>query len=120
MEANEINSQAVMFIKRYGLGAAIDLWCGAFDLYNNDLQILNGVVCSYKDTQFLFDLVDLKRLIESHELVEKHGGLISTRKYIKFLRLSVDIGLYHGLDDVDCKTEIPLIEQAIADVESCL
>lgn len=63
--------------------------------------------------------IDLKRLVESHDLVEKHGGLISARKYMKFLQSSVDIGLYHGLDDVDYKTEIPLIEQAISDVESC-
>lgn len=75
--------------------------------------------CSLED-DLSFHTEQLKQLVESHELVEKHGGLISARKYIKFLRSSVDIGLYHGLDDVDYKTEIPLIEQAIADVESCM
>ena len=70
--------------------------------------------------RYEFSTEDLKRLVESHELVEKHGGLISAIKYIKFLQSSVDIGLYHSLDDIDYKTEIPLIEQAIADVESCM
>ena len=66
MKANE-------FVKWFGLDAAIDLWCGAFDLYNNDLQVINGMVCSFSGNHFLFDLVDLKRLIESHELVTIHG-----------------------------------------------
>ena len=102
MKANEINSRAVMFIKKYG-------WEYAKHILNEDSVILVDL-----------DYTRLKRLVESHELVEKHSGLMSARKYIKFLRSSVDIGLYHGLDDVDCKTEIPLIEQAIKDVESCL
>lgn len=76
--------------------------------------------CFITETGDYVSCNELEPFVESHELVEKHGGLISARKYIKFLRSSVDIGLYHGLDDVDCKTEIPLIEQAIKDMESCL
>ena len=94
MKANEL-------VKKYGIEHSKD--------------VANGWITNYENT----NLDDLKRLVESWELVEKHGGLISARKYLKFLRSSVDIGLYHGLGDVDYKTEIPLIEQAIADVESC-
>ena len=65
------------------------------------------------------DVDDLKRLVESHELVESRGGLISAKKYMGFLQSSVDMGLYHGLDGVDYKTEIPLMKQAIAGVEAC-
>lgn len=98
MKANE-------FVKKFG-----------WDRAKREVALIGTIAMMCGDDDFNNDL---KRLVESHELVEKHGGLISARKYIKFLRSSVDIGLYHGLDDVDYKTEIPLIEQAIADVESC-
>ena len=100
MKANE-------FVKKYGWDATIDLWCGAFDLYNNDLQILNGMVCSFSNNQFLFDLVDLKRLIESYAMIEKDFE-------------SVEIAEYEYMVS-GCYSE-PYwirIKQAIADVESC-
>ena len=100
MKANE-------FVKKYGIEAAKDLWCGAFDLYNNNLQILNGMVCSISGNQFLFELIDIKRLVESHELVEHAGGLDSAKKQIE-LKDSEDNCLWC----VDLKI-------AIADVESC-
>ena len=103
MKANEINSQAVMFVKKFGWDAAIDLRCGAFDLYNNDLQILNGMVCSFSDNHFLFDLVDLKRLIESYELVGRYGAADEAKEYLPMLRMD-------SYDE---------LKQAIADVESC-
>ena len=117
MKANE-------FVKKFG-------WDKAGLLLSTQGKTIESLKVEYTSSQLkefqryivsdrLMNLDKLKHLVESHELVEKHGGLISARKYIKFLRSSVDIGLYHGLDDVDCKTEIPLIEQAIKDVESCL
>lgn len=63
--------------------------------------------------------LELKRLVESHELVEKHQGLNGARNVLKLLEESLDIGLYHGIDGVDATTEVPKIKQAIADVESC-
>lgn len=64
------------------------------------------------------DFDELKTLVDAYELVQSHGGIISAKKYLKFLQSSVDMGLYHGLDDVDYKTEIPLMEKAIKLVES--
>ena len=100
MKANE-------FVKRFGLERAKQ--------FVNADHTAHALVFATTGVSF----IDLKRLVESLELVEKLGGLISSKKYLKFLQSSVDMGLYHGLDDVDYKTEIPLIKQAIADVESC-
>ena len=96
MKANE-------FVKKYGIEAAKDLWCGAFDLYNNNLQILNGMVCSISGNQFLFELIDIKRIVESHELVEAHGGLPQARKAAH----------------ANCFDYPMRLLQAIVDVESC-
>jgi len=120
VKANEINSQAVMFVKKFGWDAAIDLWCGAFDLYNNDLQILNGMVCSFSDNHFLFDLVDLKRLIESYELVAIHG--FEKSKEIVANAPSDDYFYSWTLGDSgvrDKTVNIGELRKAIADVESC-
>lgn len=118
MEANK-------FVTKYGLNSfKAAMMCPQFNryeyaiLYFDEVDFSNDLIEKHKN--YMFKTSEIKRLVESHELVEKHGGLISARKYIKFLRSSVDIGLYYGLDDVDYKTEIPLIEQAIADVESCM
>ena len=101
MKANE-------FVKKFGWDAAIDLWCGVFDLYNNGLQILNGLVCSYPDDQFLFDLVDLKRLVESHAMIEKDFESVKIAEYEYMVS-----GCYSEPYWIR-------IKQAIADVESCL
>lgn len=95
MTANE-------FVKMYGIEAAKDLWCGAFDLYNNNLQILNGMVCSFSGNQFLFELIDIKRLVESHELVASWGGLADAKVAVKVSRHK------------------KYLKRAIADVESCM
>lgn len=63
---------------------------------------------------------DLKRLVESHELVESYKGLHCAKNTLGLLQSSMEIGLYHGMDGVDAATEIPRLKQAIADVESCL
>ena len=95
------------FVKKYGWDAAIDLWCGAFDLYNNDLQILNGMVCSFSNNQFLFDLVDLKRFIESYELIERDFGLLDIAEYQYMISASYSESYWVR------------VKQAIKDVESC-
>lgn len=64
-------------------------------------------------------LDDLKQIVDAWKLVEARGGLITSKKYLKFLQSSVDMGLYHGLYDINCETEIPLISKAIVLVEKC-
>ena len=110
MKANEEYSKAVEFVKTFGIEAAQDLWVGAFDLYNNNIQILNGMVCSFSDNKFLFNLIYIKCIIESHELVEKyknkHGGI----------RFRIRWGMYRYGDTQQFNNRL---KQAIADVESC-
>ena len=53
------------------------------------------------------------------ELVETCGGLHGASNTYKLLKSSLDIGLYHGMDNVDAVSDVPKLEQAIKDVESC-
>lgn len=61
---------------------------------------------------------NLKRLVESYDLVRLYGGLESSKTNLKLLELSLDIGLFHGTS-FNADTDVPRLKQAIADVESC-
>ncbi len=113
MKANE-------FVKQHGFDGAYELWEGSFNLFENDLCILSGSVCRLSDSEPLFSLCDLKRLIESHELVKKMGGLNGAINSLSLLECSLAIGLYHGVVGVNTEAQISELKQAIADVESCL
>lgn len=95
MRANE-------YIKQYGLDKAREL-------YNSDDW----------STVSEYFLISLKRLIESHELVETYNGINGAKNTLNLFVASIEIGLYHGVDGVNSELEIPRIKQAIADVESC-
>ena len=56
---------------------------------------------------YMFAVAEVKRLVESHELVESCGGL-----------QSVGEKLTHGL--YESRAVIERLKQAIADVESCM
>lgn len=87
MKANE-------FVKKYGWGESI-----AFLSLDSDVEIVY--------TASFFD--DLKRLVESHELVESKGGLIKAKEIL-------------ADNPVWCsgsKRYSSPLERAIADVESC-
>ena len=73
MKANE-------FVKRFGLERAKQ--------FVNADHTAHALVFATTGVSF----IDLKRLVESLELVEKLGGLISSKKYLKFLQSSVDMG----------------------------
>lgn len=87
--------KATEFVKKYGGEAAKDF----LDLpsYSIDqlLMLQSGLNCK-----------DLKRIVESHELVEKCGGLRKVKDHIK-------------QGNVYRFEEKPLMVQAIADVEAC-
>ena len=61
---------------------------------------------------------DLKRLVESVDLVNCNGGWNGTKNTITLFQYSLDLGLYHGVDGVDAEVEIPRLKQAIADYEA--
>lgn len=79
MKANE-------FVKKHG-------WVDAIKYVKN---------CHREDKNSFYD--DLKRLVESHELIEKLGGLKFAKDFIKFTGSTMNNTL----------------ENAIADVESCI
>ena len=111
--------KATEFVKKYGFDGAYELWQGSFHLFENDLCILIGYVCRLSDSEPLFSLCELKRLIESHELVE--SGLPELKKsmfsnskdleYVKnwLLRVSDKLLTEKGVK----------LKQAVLDVESC-
>lgn len=67
-----------------------------------------------------FHTEQLKQIIESHELVEKMGGLNGAKNNLSLLETSLAIGLYHGVIGVNTEAQISELKQAIADVESCM
>lgn len=99
MKANE-------FVKQHGFDGAYELWEGSFNLFENDLCILSGSVCRLSDSEPLFSLCDLKRLIESHELVKEHGTIERTKEYANSPYTAPEVK--------------ERLKQATADVESCL
>ena len=80
------------FVKKFGWEEA-----KAFLSLDSDVEIVY--------TASLFD--DLKRLVESHELVEKHGGLDKAKLKVKLNNAAMLETSKH-------------LKQAIADVESCM
>lgn len=101
MKANE-------FVRKYGLDKAkfIHLRC----IVEKKGLAVAGV---------LVDIGELGRLVESHEIIQSRGGMNRAKNTAILLQSSIDIGLYHGMDGVDANVELPLLKQAIADVESC-
>lgn len=94
MKANE-------FVKKFGL-----------DLARRDVAALESGFIKKEDfsEHYGFEILDdLKRLVESHDLVEKHGSLSDAKTELK--KLSI-------LRWIDPKTEC--LREAIADVESCM
>lgn len=93
MKANE-------FVKENGIDAAkkaIESCCWIEKSYCTKLR--HG--CIKNDHECCIDVTDLKQLVESHELVEKLGGLALAKFYVPD----------HYKSD--------RLKQALADVESC-
>ncbi len=80
------------------------------------IDAVRSYLAAYED-----DLTnDLKRLVESHELVEKVGGLLSAKANIN--EMVVDSGSGYVLDGAklyDYDFSFGSLRKAIADVESC-
>ena len=90
MKANE-------FVKNCGIDSAKSL-----------LKMGSGY-CDIMGYEFHTD--DLKRLVESHELVERNGGVKSVQAMFEDM---------HLMDLSDWDDDLDKLAKAIADVESCL
>ncbi len=105
MNANE-------FIKKFGLDDAKNIVCGWIRRdFDDSYHISEGIYCNlpFEPTEDCgtLSLFDLKRLVESHELVDKVGGMDKAKL---LLRMRIAAELYESADE---------IEKAILDVESC-
>lgn len=118
---------AIQFIKEHGVEKARKVVSGAPDGATH----LSDDACHYVNADFkplpahikeqlpkLVVINDLKRLVESVDLVNCNGGWNGTKNTITLFQSSLDLGLYHGVDGVDAEVEIPRLKQAIADYES--
>ena len=99
MRANE-------FIKKFGLSSfKAAMGCPQFKRYNyailyfDEIDFSNEIVEKHAD--YMFKTSDIKRLVESHELVESWGGLDDAKFALQLVRYP------------------ERLNQAIADVESC-
>ncbi len=87
------------------------------DWYDSDYTSEQDLANDY-EPQNVIRISDLKRLVESVDLINANGGLNGTKNTITLFQYSLDLGLYHGVDGVDAEVEIPRLKQAIADYES--
>lgn len=97
---------AIEFVKKFGI-----------DRVKLDLSIVDNHGCNSLFTEDFSK--QLKQILDAFEFVEKNNGLNPSKNTLKLLQSSIDIGLYHGINDVDAKTEIPKLKQAIELVEKC-
>ena len=109
---------AIQFIQQHGVDKARKVIDGA-PKWAMSINFNNGMYYSRmehkKGDTFLYDI---KRLVESVDLVNCNGGLNGTKNTVKLFQSSLDIGLYHGVEGVNAEDEIPRLKQAIADYES--
>ena len=75
--------------------------------------------CSLED-DLSFHTEQLKRLVESHELVEKCGGLDSLKAWAKETKSKLSLATYFHCNKPPVLIQIENAEKAIADVESCM
>ena len=108
---------AIQFIQQHGVEKARKVIDGAPE-WAMSINFNNGMYYSRmehkKGDTFLYDI---KRLVESVDLVNCNGGWNGTKNTITLFQSSLDLGLYHGVDGVDAEVEIPRLKQAIADYE---
>ena len=109
MKANE-------FVKKFGWGEAKKTSNPKHETIDNDLHYCTGIkdytdgFDDYEPCPDCVNIADLKRLVESHELVESFGGLLNVKNSFQMER---DCG---GVDMTPFGNKL---YQAIADVESC-
>ena len=96
--------KAIEFVKKFGWEEAKIICNGVF----------TGVVC-YKWVELNID--DLKRLVESHELVASRGGLCAAKHDL--ITLQKHLNNTFGWAKITTSEKIDRLKQAIADVESC-
>jgi hypothetical protein len=109
MKANE-------FVRKFGMDSfKATMICPQFKRYNYAILYSDEVDFSVefieKHADYMFSTSEIKRLVESHDLVESYGGIDEAKDFIS----------PYGAEQLNKKIYSPMlrIKQAIADVESC-
>ena len=105
MKANE-------FVKKFGLGTV--KWI------LGDRKFAAPRTIHLEPHEIEFTPGDLKRLVESHELVEKCGGIESLKSWLNYEKRKIDLSVYVHCNKPPVLLNIETAEKAIADVESCM
>ena len=96
---------AIQFIKHYGINTAIRI---TEDSKNDDFWDTETGFYTDQKSESCVCLSDLKRLVESVDLVKSYGGVINAQHEIKYLDLDWDYD----------SPRVVRLKQAIADYEA--
>ena len=72
------------------------------------------------NVQFAQLQIDLKHIVESHELVVQCGGLEDARSHLESIRFNIATKTWFGQALLNWSMYADKLEKAIADVESCM
>lgn len=111
--------KATEFVKKKGYKTAkliVDCWCDypETDVYLPDMMEYTFIAIAPTENCPFVSLCELKRLVESHELVESIGGLPAAKAHLNSVAERCVNG---GLEAV--REQYKILKQAIADVEAC-
>ena len=102
--------KATEFVKKFGLSSfKVAMICPQFSrydyaiLYSDEVDFSNNFIEKHAD--YMFKTADIKRLVNSHELVEKLGGLENAKD--------------EYFSCVQNNEPASYVAKAISDVESC-
>lgn len=124
--------KATEFVKKKGYKTAkliVDCWCDypETDVYLPDMMEYTFIAIAPTENCPFVSLCELKRLVESHELVNEFFNLEAlgfdkaielAKKQIEELEDNETVEFWHRWDD-DLSCTVARMKQAIADVEAC-
>ena len=119
MKANE-------FVKKHSLQYTRNLvrdYPNHTHVTDDGRMFINENTCAEHIKVQLNELVkmdDLKRLVESHELVDRYENIDDAKNHLGKIRLSIATKTWFGRALLNWSLYADNMEQAIADVESCL
>ena len=118
MKANE-------FVKKHGCDSfKAAVICPQFKRYNYAILYYDEVDFSNefieKRADYMFKTSEIKRLVESHDLVVQCGGLEDARSHLESIRFNIATKTWFGRALLNWSLYADKLEQAIADVESCM
>ena len=79
------------------------------------IEAVRSYVAAYEDAL----TGDLKRLVESHELVVQYGGLEDARSHLESIRFNIATKTWFRQALLNWSMYADKLEKAIADLEAC-